>query len=553
MEAKQVIFQELLNGARQYVVPLYQRTYSWEEKQWEQLWDDILDVYSMESPRNHFIGSVVTQQIHTAPEGLPVYTLVDGQQRMTTLFILLSVVREFAAGDREKWKKLADEIHNTCLINEYKDGDEYFKLMPTQGDRTPFRKTINGETPDSGAQIEKARQYFDKQVRSGDSEGGEFNLRKLHSCVVNHLDMVSIHLHTEDSPNRIFESLNNTGLPLSVADLIRNYVLMNIPDIEQQERTYKEDWYPMEQSFPAGQVTTDFFWRYLMMDGNLPRQDDTYEEIQKRFKDYDSPAKYRGAVEEFAKFSNYYVQIIGHEKTGLNESLLEQISRFNQWEAAVAYPFLMRSLDHVASSQITQDDLVEVMQQIESFPIRRQVCGVPTNSLRSIFARMSGQVDHDQFVESSKKHLLENRWPTDDDFRRQFVDFSLYSRGRLPRTRLILWSLEYSFNHKETPEQTDQITIEHIMPQTLSDEWKDYLGSEWSDIHTDWLDTVGNLTLSGYNPELGNKPYCEKQLLLLDSNFALSKSLEDFETWCPDSIQTRANELAEKALDIWKR
>ena len=179
--------------------------------------------------------------------------------------------------------------------------------------------------------------------------------------------------------------------------------------------------------------------------------------------------------------------------------------------------------------------------------------GVPTNSLRSIFARMSGQVDYDQFVESSKNHLLENRWPTDDDFRRNFVDFSLYSRGRIARTRLILWSLEYSFNHKETPEQTDQITIEHIMPQTLSDEWKEYLGSDWSDIHTDWLDTVGNLTLSGYNPELGNKPYWEKQQLLLDSNFALSKSLEDFECWCAGSIETRANELSERALDIWKR
>ena len=272
MEAKQVIFQELLNGARQYVVPLYQRTYSWEERQWEQLWDDILDIYSMESPRHHFIGSVVTQQVHTAPEGLPTYTLIDGQQRMTTLFILLSVVREHAAGQKENWKSLADEIHKTCLINEFKEGDEHFKLMPTQGDRAPFAKIISGETPDSGAQIEKARQYFDKLVRSGDSEGDEFNLRKLHSCIVNHLDMVSIHLDKDDSPNRIFESLNNTGLPLSVADLIRNYVLMNIPDIEQQERTYTEDWYPMEQSFPEGQVTTDFFWRYLMMDGSLPRQ-----------------------------------------------------------------------------------------------------------------------------------------------------------------------------------------------------------------------------------------------------------------------------------------
>ena len=250
MEAKEVILQDLLNGWRQYVVPLYQRTYSWEEKQWEQLWDDILDIYSMESPRNHFIGSVVTQLIHTAPEGLRMYTLIDGQQRMTTLFILLSIIRERASEDEEKWESLADEIYKYCLTNEFKKGSQFFKLMPTQGDRTPFEKVILGEAVQAGGQIEKARQYFDKQVQSGDPEGDEFNLRKLHNCIAHHLDLVSIHLDTDDSPNRIFESLNNTGLPLSVADLIRNYVLMNIPDIEQQERTYKEAWYPMEQSFP---------------------------------------------------------------------------------------------------------------------------------------------------------------------------------------------------------------------------------------------------------------------------------------------------------------
>ena len=553
MEAKQVIFQELLNGARQYVVPLYQRTYSWEEKQWEQLWDDILDIYGMESPRNHFIGSVVTQQVHIGPEGLPTYTLIDGQQRMTTLFILLSVVREHARSNEERWGSLSEEIHKTCLINEFKTDDEYFKLMPTQGDRIPFAKVISGETSYTGGQIEKARQYFDKLLKSGDSEGDEFNLRKLHSCIVNHLDMVSIHLHTEDSPNRIFESLNNTGLPLSVADLIRNYILMNIPELKQQERTYKRDWYPMEQSFPEGQVTTDFFWRYLMMDGSLPRQDDTYEEIQKQFKDYDSPEKYQAAVKKFSKFSNYYVQIIGHQQSGLDTPLLEQISRLNQWEAAVAYSFLMGSLDQVASGNIAQNDLLEVMRQIESFLIRRQVCGVPTNSLRSVFARMSSQVDYDQFVESSKNHLLENKWPSDEDFLQHFVEFPLYSRGRIARTRLILWTMEHSFKHKETPEQTDKITIEHIMPQTLSDEWKVYLGNDWSDIHTQWLDTAGNLTLSGYNPELGNKPYSEKRQLLHESHFALSKSLECFESWNPDSIQERAKELAARALDIWKR
>ena len=550
MKAEEVVFKELLSQNTQYVVPLYQRTYSWDEKQWEQIWDDLIDIYTLSSPRNHFIGSVVTQQVLDAPQSIAQYTLIDGQQRMTTLFILLSVIQQRA---QKEMGTLASEIGDTYLFNNYRSGNDRFKLMPTQRDRNAFKAMMNGNTPPVGTQIHNAREYFDKMIENGDSEDKEFNLQKLQNCIVSHLDMVSISLHENDSPNRIFESLNNTGMPLSVADLIRNYLLMNIPNLEHQERAYDKLWYPMEQSFPKEQITTGFFWRYLMMDGSLPRQDDTYEEVQERFKNYTTPKESATALKDFTKFARYYVQVIGHDKSGLDATLLRQIRRLNQWEVAVAYPFLMRSMDNVASGNISQDNLVEVMHMIESFVIRRQVCGVPTNSLRSIFARMSSQVDYNNFVESSRNHLLENGWPSDDNFREQFVDFHLYSRGRIARARLVLWTLEHSFNHKETPEQSNEITIEHIMPQTLSDKWKEHLGPDWPDIHTQWLDTIGNLTLSGYNPELGNKPYTEKQHLLGSSNFALSKSLQQFETWNQTSIQQRANELADSALLMWKR
>ena len=240
MKAGEVVFQKLLDGKRQYVVPLYQRTYSWKEKHWEQLWDDLLEIYALPTPRNHFIGSVVTQQVTTAPEGASKYTLIDGQQRMTTLFILLSVVRQFAKSDTKTWGNLAEEIQNTCLVNQYIDGDGRIKLMPTQRDRSVFASVVNGEIPPDITSIGKARTYFHKRLEQGDVDGNKINLRALHSCIVNHLDMVSIHLDQEDSPNRIFESLNNTGMPLTVADLIRNYLLMNILNLEEQEQTLKK-------------------------------------------------------------------------------------------------------------------------------------------------------------------------------------------------------------------------------------------------------------------------------------------------------------------------
>ena len=553
MKAGETVFQNLLNGQIQYVVPLYQRTYSWGEEQWEQLWDDVLEVYALPTPRNHFIGSVVTQQIHTSPEGTSKYTLIDGQQRMTTLFILLGVIRQRADTDSTEWGDLALRIQKTCLTNEFASEDERLKLMPTQADRMPFKSVIDGNAPTEKTQIGKAKDYFEQVLEGGDSEGKAIDLTRLYRCIVHHLDMVSIHLETSDSPNRIFESLNNTGMPLSVADLVRNYVLMNIPDLQQQEHAYNEFWYPMEQSFPEGQITTDFFWRYLMMNGSLPRQDDTYEEVQERFKGYTTPAQYRAALQDFVKFARHYVHIIGYDSEGLSTDLLEQIGRLNQWEVAVAYPFLMRSLDNVASGNVSESDLIEVMRFIESFVIRRQVCGIPTNSLRSIFARMSGQVDFSDFVANSRDHLLANRWPSDENFLDSFVQFDMYSRGRVARARLVLWTLERAFGHKETPQQTSDVTIEHIMPQTLSDKWKDYLGTNWPDVHAQWLNTIGNLTLTGYNPELSNKPYTEKQNLLGSSNFALSESLLDIGTWGETAIQQRARELADMAVDIWHR
>jgi hypothetical protein len=342
MKAGEVVFQKLLDGKIQYVVPLYQRTYSWEEEQWEQLWDDLLEIYAMATPKNHFIGSVVTQQIPNEPESVSRYTLIDGQQRMTSLFILLSVISQRAASEPDVWKRLATEIQNTCLINEFNDGDERVKLMPTQRDRSAFSTVVNGESSTGGTQIDRACSYFLAKLQEGDIEGNPIDLRKLHSCIVNHLDMVSIHLDQDDSPNRIFESLNNTGMPLSVADLIRNYFLMNIMDPQRQEQAYYSYWYPMEQTLTGGvqSSSTNFFWHYLMKDGSLPRKDETYDEVKKTF---DRPTQDAAieALQDFAKFSSYYAQITEINTSGLDEHLSSQMNRLNQWEVAVAYPFLL--------------------------------------------------------------------------------------------------------------------------------------------------------------------------------------------------------------------
>ena len=291
-----------------------------------------------------------------------------------------------------------------------------------------------------------------------------------------------------------------------------------------------------------------------MKDGDMPRKGDTYQEIQKLLTP-PSSAKCVGAMENFATFSRYYATLGGFGRDDIDGSLAEQINRINEWEVAVAYPFLMKAMDNLAAGKITPHSLIEVMRLIESFVIRRTVCGIPTNMLRHIFGRLSSQVDPNDMVNSSREFLLKNNWPDDDDFRSRLIGFPIYSNQAQNRRRanLVLWSLERDFGHKETPERTGDVWIEHIMPQELTSEWEVELGDQAQEVHQRLLHTVGNLTLTAYNRELSNKPFDEKKKILAKSNFALNESLTTYGTWDADSIGSRANDLAERALRIWKR
>ncbi|MDE2811213.1 MAG: DUF262 domain-containing HNH endonuclease family protein [Gemmatimonadota bacterium] len=550
MNAKESVLQQLLDGKSQYRVPLFQRTYNWSETEWDRLWNDVLETYMMEEPRNHFIGAVVTQPVDDAAGQVTKYLLIDGQQRLTTLFIMLSCIRKKASQAAEL-SSLAEEIWEDCLVNKFAPASEDFiKLRPTQRDRPHFSAVINGEDTDEDGQVLAAFRYFLKRIDDGDLEGIPLDLRKLKSCISDRLDLVSITLSTGDSPHRIFESLNNTGMYLGASDLIRNLIFMNISREKEAQDAYDKHWFPMQEA--TGNNLDDFFWNYLMMNGSLPRWDEIFEEVKERFGDGGTQKAVEMLI-DFSKFARYYRWIceIGDEEP--QRSLLQGIRRLNAWEVSVAYPFLMRSLDWVDEARISFSDLVTVIKMIESFVVRRAVCYVPTNQLRGIFARMWGHVDFSDFVTSSRNYLLGNRWPSDDEFKDAFVGFHLYNPRRLGRTRLILESLEDSFGHREAPNVTEDITIEHVMPQTLTTEWKDMLGPKVEEVYSQWLHTPGNLTLTGYNSELGNASFYKKKESLECSKFSLTHSVLKYEQWDEDVIKARGEELAERAIQIWSR
>jgi len=559
MKAGQVVFKDLL-GQAQYRIPLFQRTYDWREPQWERLWEDLQAIYGMDEPRSHFIGSVVAQPVPTIPGRVSQYVLIDGQQRITTLLILLSAIRDKARQESEKWPILADEIQDMYLTNQYKSGDEKPKLVPSKRDLAPFRAIVESETPPDDSRVGRARLYFDAKL----SAGGAIDLEKMKVRVTDCLDMVSVMLEPDDNPNRIFESLNYTGLSLSAADLIRNHLFMNIRDPYKQDAAYENHWFPMQEKLSRAKNIdrqTMFFWRYLMMDGSLPKRErgEIFERIKREIGGDANDESIIKALRRFEEFSGYYLQVVDSSRYGKHKGVTKQINRLRQWGLDISYSFLMKALSHVESCDIAPSDLEDVARMLESLAVRRHALGYNQTGLRALFARMCANVDFENdFVESSKRHLLRQGWrgwPNDDAFIRGLAGRRLYVPSRLARTRLILDTLELKLAGKEVADlSSKKITVEHIMPQKLTSEWRDALGPDADAIHSRWLHTLGNLTLTGYNSELGVMSFGDKKKeFLTESKFSLNSSLKDVDEWNAETIEQRGRKLAELAAELWPR
>jgi hypothetical protein len=291
-----------------------------------------------------------------------------------------------------------------------------------------------------------------------------------------------------------------------------------------------------------------------MKDGVLIPWEEIYSQIQsvvERDKKLDN-SQIPDFLRELGIYSSYYKRLVRPDKYEENTALREHLSRLNSWEVEVAYPFLLNVFDALARGAITGDEVAHILSMIESFVVRRSVCGIPTNRLRYIFASMSPNVETTNYVASCRDYLLRSEWPEDAEFRDKFQTFRLYS-GRLARTRLVLGALERSFGHKESVELKETITIEHIMPQTLNEQWGKMLGPRATEIHSQWLHTVGNLTLSGYNPDMGNKSFEEKKRILRDSHIELNRDIVSCEVWNESTIKVRGAALADRAVAVWKR
>ena len=539
MKASETKFQPIIEGTKQYVVPLFQRPYSWERKEWEVLWDDLVWLCGNEEPKSHFIGSIVTMPTVSVPEGVSKYLLIDGQQRLTTIFILLTLLRDSARKRGEV--ELAQEIEQTMLINPFKKGSDYYKLLPTQIDRDSFKGIIQGNDKSSSSRIIQCYEFFERKLKQTGSE-----VTAINKVIATRLSVVSIVLEYDDNPHLVFESLNAKGRPLTQSDLIRNYFFMRI-HVNEQESTHMKYWEPMQSAL--GDNLTECIRHYLMRNGSIVKQSDVYFTLKDRVGQFEALKELAG----IATFASYYAKFLSPE-TEPELRLRQALARLKRLEVTTAYPFLLNCYHDYAQGQISADDLLRIIQTIENFVVRRFVCNIPSSQLNKIFPLLyqQAQLKNSSNLADGVQLILQSRgYPKDAEFRARLIDSKLYGAGeRLVKTKLILETLEAAFQHKEQA-PFDNLTIEHVMPQKLSDWWQIHLGEEWQADHELCLNTIGNLTLTAYNSELSNSPFPKKREYLCNSHLELNRHFQGLSNWKKEEIESRSKLLTNLALKLW--
>ncbi|MEP7232151.1 MAG: DUF262 domain-containing protein [Ginsengibacter sp.] len=539
MQAKETKLQDIIEGTKQYVIPLFQRTYSWTSKEWEILWNDLVELCDAENPRTHFIGSIVNMPTVSVPEGVAKYLLIDGQQRLTTIFVLLTLLRDKAKANQNV--RFADEINNTLLVNQYKDGSDHYKLMPTQVDRITYQNFINGHENLHENQLTRAYNFFDKKLRQIVLEP-----EKLKKIITSYFSVVSIVLDADDNPYLVFESLNAKGRPLTQADLIRNYFFMRI-HIDKQEDVYQSYWQPMQTAL--GENLTEFIRHFLMRGGNIIKQGDVYYSLKENV----STGNAIEYLRDLQSYSIYYQRLI-YPEFETDQELQKYFRRLNRIEVTTAYPLLLNFYSNYNDGIVSKSDFVSILKTLENYLIRRFVCSIPTNQLNKIFPTIYPQIAArymDNIPEGFKTVLQGRGYPKDNEFSLRFKETKFYGGGdRVVKTKLILETLEERYAHKEQV-PFENLTVEHIMPQTLSEWWQKELGENWEETHDLYLHTIGNLTLTAYNTELSNDHFPKKRHRLIESHLELNKYFIDLNKWTRTDIEQRAEVLAQQAIEIW--
>jgi len=553
MEANPVRIVQYFDGEKQSLIPLFQRPYSWGRRNWQTLWEDIMAFYyDDQSTASHFMSAIVSIPAKTIPVGVTKHLIIDGQQRLTTISLLLCALRD-VVGERK-----AAQIQDYLVNRHYEDSADYLKLLPTQGDRDEYIRILK-EKKNSGVAhlMRKCYKFFSKKLSGKDENGIKIDPVKIFDITKQQLQVVMINLGESDDPYQIFESLNFKGEALTQADLVRNYVLMrfrrSLGDGGDQERIYTELWRPMEKILDRN--IGNFLWHYTVVQKFDVKKPKTYIAVREFFNQYSSEEEIENALVRMFDNAKVYARFIDPSKEQ-NDVIQKELFWLKRFEATITYPLLLRIFDSFEAGKIDETITISALKALNSFILRRAVCLEKRSALNKLFIRLTSrfpdvsEIDEWLITELSKP-LRSERWPDDAEFRDAIVNNNLYGKKE---ARILLESIEAYLSGKEVIDLGNhKITIEHIMPQNLTENWKAELGNDFENIHRTYLDTMGNLTLSAYNSELSNSEFSLKLDQYSRSGIALNRKLGFASTWSSEQIIKRGETLAKIAIKVWAR
>lgn len=555
MKATEANLLAFLSKCPQFVIPIYQRTYSWTERECRQLWDDVLRAGRNDAVTAHFVGSIVyiERDLYQVTNQSPVL-VIDGQQRLTTVMLVLEALARHL-GDTEPLAGFsAKKIRSYYLLKPLEEGERAFRLLLTQTDKQSLLALLQQKKQPSepSLRITENFAFFVEQIGALGDDLVPL-CRGLAKLMI--VDVALTRGH--DNPQLIFESMNSTGRELSQADLIRNFILMGLePDL--QTRLYEEHWRPMEVAFGQegyGSHFDGFMRHYLTLrTGEIPNVRAVYEAFKLHARSSDvAGAGVEALVAEIHAYAGYYCAMALDKES--DKELAHAFSDLRELKVDVAFPFLLELYHDYAEGRLVRDDLAEAVRLVEAYVFRRAICAIPTNSLNKTFATFGRLLRKDRYLGSIKAHFLTlpsyRRFPGDEEFKRDLSARDLY---KFPRRSYWLRRLENHGRKELVP--VGEYTIEHILPQNenLSEKWREALGPDWQRVQETYLHTLGNLTLTGYNAEYSDRPFAEKRDMkggFKESPLRLNEGLGALDTWDEAAIKARARRLAEQAAKVW--
>lgn len=553
----------LASNETTFSIPVYQRNYDWTIIQCKQLLEDIIETGTNDNINAHFIGSVVYvhDDVYTA-SGLTELTIIDGQQRLTTITLIYIALYRLAKDIGNQL--LVNRIHKTYLINEFAPEEEKLKLKPTENNKEALRFILNSIDDEEFKGYSKIIDNF-KFFRSSLNVENYETIQKGLSKLI----FIDIALDRQkDNPQRIFESLNSTGLELSQADLIRNYILMGLKP-KDQDRIYKNYWEVIEKNAKDETLNktkvSDFIRDYLTLKNKeIPNKGDVYSKFKEKH-----PTSTIDDLEivllEIKSLVRYYNKLT-NPKNEPDKLIRIQLEYINRLEINVAFPFLMKVYEDFSNDVIDKSTFIVILSTIQSFTFRRFILGLPSNALNKIFMGLYFHKDFNknEYFISFQRILLKlprnQRFPRNNETIKAFKEKDVYNIN--PKNRFFLFERLENFQNNEivSIEGNSDITIEHIFPQNPDPKWKIELGEEYIFIKENYLNTIGNLTLSGNNGKLSNKIFSEKKVMNIDnkeqgyifSRLWLNRDLKDKTKWDKFEIEERANIISERFLKIWE-